>query len=202
MDTGRFAFLDSGSSSDSDSSSFLLVDAFADFVSFLGGVSFSSDETTRFGRPAVFGVETTLFLPFEGGTLAAFYNYNKITFTNYKTLTHKGTLTSLPSSSSSSDSSSSSSSEDSCFRLRPLPRAGGAPLRTAPPPRLGATFFFFGATTSSSLKSSDSSSLSSSSLVSSRRRPRPRVVVRAGTTVRADLRRSPSESEPPPDGLY
>jgi hypothetical protein len=52
------------------------VDAFADFVSFLGGVS-------RFGRPADLGVVTTLFLPF-GGTLADL---------------------SLPSSSSSSDAS-------------------------------------------------------------------------------------------------
>lgn len=76
MDTGRFAFFDNGSSSDSDSSSFRLVDDLADFVSFLGGVSLSSDVATRFGRPADLGVEPTLFFPF-GEPLAAFYKTSK-----------------------------------------------------------------------------------------------------------------------------
>lgn len=74
VDTGRLAFFDNGSSSDSDSSSFLLVEDFADFVSFLGGVSLSSEVTTRFGRPADLGVVPTLFFPF-GETLAAFYKF-------------------------------------------------------------------------------------------------------------------------------
>lgn len=110
------------------------------------------------------------------------------------------TLTSLSSDSASSSSSlaeASSSLSDSCFRLRPLclpPRFGV--------PRLGAGFFFFAGTTSSSLKSSDSSDSSSLSLP---RRPRPFPLLgRPGVTAAAlaDFLRSPSESEPPPDGLY
>lgn len=115
-------------------------------------------------------------------------------------------LTSLSSESAcSSDSSSSdgsSSLSESWLRFFPRPRATAPRFGAA---RLAGAFRFLAGTTSSSLKSSSDSSSDSSDSVSLPRFPRPPPAPRVGLPVGAfleDFRRSPSESEPPPDGLY